>query len=252
MDQVERVAWIYLIYKCLQRRRDRQRRIWVNETLQRRTELAEFHNLLQELRLDEDRFQRYIRLMRAQFDDLLSRIGARITHQDTNYSAPFQLRSACPFAYAFGRHSARGHSICHLTRVCQELTTEAPSGPFLDVVALPQKSASSTTASPGQGSWLKMPRDLVLTVENVPARVGNPASGCGEVREGNMSPPQFHEGYRSKTGTWNVGAAAQGEEPLPDVEEWVSTTHPRRRPRRTSVKREQWHGRMHNNSPSQD
>ncbi|KAK7877747.1 hypothetical protein WMY93_030561 [Mugilogobius chulae] len=56
-------------------------------TLQRRTDLEEFHNLLQELRLDEDRFQRYFGLVLwlVQFDDLLYHSGARITHQDTNY-----------------------------------------------------------------------------------------------------------------------------------------------------------------------
>ncbi|XP_055015589.1 uncharacterized protein zgc:194221 [Boleophthalmus pectinirostris] len=53
--------------------------------IQRRSEFGEFHHLLQELRLDENRFQRYFRVSVAQFDDLLSRIGARITYQDTNY-----------------------------------------------------------------------------------------------------------------------------------------------------------------------
>ncbi|XP_056441440.1 uncharacterized protein LOC130378857 [Gadus chalcogrammus] len=47
--------------------------------------LGEFHHLLQELRLDDGRFQRYFRLSRAKFDDLLARVGARISRQDTNY-----------------------------------------------------------------------------------------------------------------------------------------------------------------------
>ncbi|XP_051959647.1 uncharacterized protein LOC127627338 [Xyrauchen texanus] len=63
----------------------RRRRTWVHQTLRRRSQFGEFHHLLQELRLDDGRFQRYFRLSRAQFDDLLSRIGARITLQDTNY-----------------------------------------------------------------------------------------------------------------------------------------------------------------------
>ena len=40
------------------------------------TELGEFHCLLQELRLDDDRFQRYLRLTGAQFEDLLARVCA--------------------------------------------------------------------------------------------------------------------------------------------------------------------------------
>ncbi|KAK7939069.1 hypothetical protein WMY93_002395 [Mugilogobius chulae] len=57
----------------------------VHPILQRRAEFGEYHHLLQELRLDDGRFQRYFRLSIAQFDDLLSRVGARITLQDTNY-----------------------------------------------------------------------------------------------------------------------------------------------------------------------
>ncbi|CAM4571098.1 unnamed protein product [Leuciscus chuanchicus] len=82
---IERVTALYLLWRAEQRRRDHRRRIWAHQTLRRRTQFGEFHNLLQELRLDDGRFQRYFRLSRAQFDDLLSRIGARITLQDTNY-----------------------------------------------------------------------------------------------------------------------------------------------------------------------
>ena len=46
---------------------------------------GEFHCLLQELRLDDDRFQRYLRLTGAQFEDLLAQVGARISRLDTNY-----------------------------------------------------------------------------------------------------------------------------------------------------------------------
>ena len=53
--------------------------------IQSRSEFGEFHHLLQELREDEVRPQGYFRLSRSQFDDLLARVGARITLQDTNY-----------------------------------------------------------------------------------------------------------------------------------------------------------------------
>uniref|UniRef100_A0A3B4BHK8 DDE Tnp4 domain-containing protein n=1 Tax=Periophthalmus magnuspinnatus TaxID=409849 RepID=A0A3B4BHK8_9GOBI len=60
-------------------------RVWVHDKIQRCSEFAEFHHLLQELRLDDQRFQRYFRVTQAQFNDLLSRIGVRITYEDTNY-----------------------------------------------------------------------------------------------------------------------------------------------------------------------
>nr|XP_055056158.1 uncharacterized protein LOC129440693 [Misgurnus anguillicaudatus] len=82
---IERVTALYLLWRAEQRRRGQRRRIWVHETIRRRTQFGEYHHLLQELRLDDGRFQRYFRLSRAQFDELLSRVGARITLQDTNY-----------------------------------------------------------------------------------------------------------------------------------------------------------------------
>ncbi|XP_073714916.1 uncharacterized protein [Misgurnus anguillicaudatus] len=74
-----------LIWKAIKRCRLVRRRVWVHQILQRRNQLGEFHQLLQELRLDDGRFQRYFRLSRAQFDDLLFRVGERISLQDTNY-----------------------------------------------------------------------------------------------------------------------------------------------------------------------
>ncbi|RVE67428.1 hypothetical protein OJAV_G00102880 [Oryzias javanicus] len=78
-----RVALVYLYLNNKRRRRQAHRRVWVHKINQRRFD--EFHRLLQELRLDGSLFQRSFGLTTPQFDDLLSRIGARITHQDTNY-----------------------------------------------------------------------------------------------------------------------------------------------------------------------
>ena len=75
---------LYLLSRS-QDRRARRRRFWVHPILQRRLQFGEFHHLLQELRLDAGRFQRYFRLTRGQFDELLARVGARITRMDTNY-----------------------------------------------------------------------------------------------------------------------------------------------------------------------
>ncbi len=57
----------------------------MHDILQARQQLGEYHRLVQELRLDDGRFQRYFRLDREQFDNLLSKVGPRIARQDTNY-----------------------------------------------------------------------------------------------------------------------------------------------------------------------
>ena len=85
MADVTTVAALYLLYKSQKRWKTTRRRVWVHEVLRRRTELGEFHCLLQELRLDEERFQRYLRLTGAQFEDLLARVSARNSRLDTNY-----------------------------------------------------------------------------------------------------------------------------------------------------------------------
>ncbi|KAK7175588.1 hypothetical protein R3I93_002497 [Phoxinus phoxinus] len=66
-------------------RRRRRRSVWVHDILQARQQLGEYHRLVQELRLDDSRFQQYFRLDRSQFDNLLSKVGPRIGRQDTNY-----------------------------------------------------------------------------------------------------------------------------------------------------------------------
>ncbi|KAK5602737.1 hypothetical protein CRENBAI_001211 [Crenichthys baileyi] len=83
---IKRVAGLYLLNKARERRRLAPLcRVWIHQTIQRRSEFDEFHHLLQELRAEEDRFQRYFRLSPAQFDNLLTCIGARISYQDTIY-----------------------------------------------------------------------------------------------------------------------------------------------------------------------
>ena len=55
------------------------------QPLQKHIQLGEFHHLLQELRLDDSRFQRYFGLTGDQFEDLLARAGTKISRQDTSY-----------------------------------------------------------------------------------------------------------------------------------------------------------------------
>uniref|UniRef100_A0A8C5ET92 Zgc:194221 n=1 Tax=Gouania willdenowi TaxID=441366 RepID=A0A8C5ET92_GOUWI len=85
MEDPRKIAALYLFLKRNSRQNARRRRSWIHQVNQQRNQLGEFHCLLQELRLDDGRFQRYLRLTVAQFDDLLGRIGPRISRQDTNY-----------------------------------------------------------------------------------------------------------------------------------------------------------------------
>ena len=83
--EITTIAALYLMWEFEERMKHKCRRVWVHDILRRRSQLGEFHHLLQELRLDDGRFKRYFRLTGAMFDDLLARVGARTSRQDTNY-----------------------------------------------------------------------------------------------------------------------------------------------------------------------
>ncbi len=53
MDFVERVAALYVLWKAEKWHRLVRRHVWAHQILQRHTQLGEFHQLLQELRLDD-------------------------------------------------------------------------------------------------------------------------------------------------------------------------------------------------------
>ncbi|XP_025754966.1 protein ANTAGONIST OF LIKE HETEROCHROMATIN PROTEIN 1-like [Oreochromis niloticus] len=81
----ERVSLLYLLWRAEQRRKGRPHRTLVHQVLHKREQFGEFHHLLQDLRLDDGRFQRYHLLSLAQFEELLSCVGASIARLDTNY-----------------------------------------------------------------------------------------------------------------------------------------------------------------------
>ncbi|MED6291273.1 hypothetical protein CHARACLAT_021841 [Characodon lateralis] len=76
-----------------------------------------YHHLLQELRLDDGRFQRYFRLSRTQVEDLLPHVGRRIGLRDTIYRRCIPaaehlsicLRFRC--RYPLGATSPRIHQV---------------------------------------------------------------------------------------------------------------------------------------------
>jgi len=85
MEGITTIAALYLLWKSHKYRNIRRPRIWVHDIIRHRTQLGEFHRLLQDLHLNDCRFQRYFRLTCSQLDDLLAQMGARISRLDTNY-----------------------------------------------------------------------------------------------------------------------------------------------------------------------
>jgi hypothetical protein len=70
------------------RRRARRRRCWVRPWLGdvRRDQFGHYNQLMVELRREDPAsFQNFLRIQPQMFDELLARVGPRITKQDTNY-----------------------------------------------------------------------------------------------------------------------------------------------------------------------
>ncbi|XDV25423.1 hypothetical protein PO909_029343 [Leuciscus waleckii] len=75
---------LFAIAATFLRRKRKRRSVWVHGTIRARSQHGEYHRLVQELRLDEVRFQQYFRLDRTQFDVLLRRVGPLIAKENTN------------------------------------------------------------------------------------------------------------------------------------------------------------------------
>ncbi|KAL2080736.1 hypothetical protein ACEWY4_024529 [Coilia grayii] len=88
MEDQDLVVCAGLLLLRHRRRHRHRRRMWVHDILRGREQHGEFHRLVRELRLDEERFQRYFRLDREQFDSLLSKIGPLLSMQSTNCRRP--------------------------------------------------------------------------------------------------------------------------------------------------------------------
>jgi len=69
----------------------RKRRLWVHNMSSRRESLVEFHNLLDDLLKDEERFWRYFRMSSDTFKYILELIRTSIKKQNTYFR-----RSICP------------------------------------------------------------------------------------------------------------------------------------------------------------
>ncbi len=69
-DDSDLEVLMFNYYRILQKtkRRRRQRRYWIHSTLVARQGLGEYHRLIQELRVDPERFHMYFRMNPDAFD----------------------------------------------------------------------------------------------------------------------------------------------------------------------------------------
>lgn len=61
------------------------RRHWVHPINKKRKIFGEYHHLMADLEGDEEKFRRYFRLNKEQFDEVLACVGNAIKKEDTNY-----------------------------------------------------------------------------------------------------------------------------------------------------------------------
>lgn len=64
------------------------RRFWIHDTIQRRTELGEYHRLIRELEADDERFKQYFHMTKDQFDEILGLVDDKLAKQITHYRLP--------------------------------------------------------------------------------------------------------------------------------------------------------------------
>lgn len=77
---------VSLVYVCLKKTQTLKKRIWVHPILLERTIHGEFHQLIQELKMDENRFQAYFRLNLSQFNHLLHLAAPDLQKMNINCS----------------------------------------------------------------------------------------------------------------------------------------------------------------------
>ena len=80
----EEVLLLCLLWRHRRNKKKKKtrRRFWVRQIVQKRRDQGEFHNLLQEMRLnDPESHFRYLRMSKATFDRLLARVGPLLSRR---------------------------------------------------------------------------------------------------------------------------------------------------------------------------
>ena len=84
--------WSAAAILLLRRRQRKKPRIWVHDINKKRKQLGEYHRLVMELALDQQRFKRCFRLDADQMEYLLTMVGPKIIKQETNFRESIQPR----------------------------------------------------------------------------------------------------------------------------------------------------------------
>ena len=82
-ELIAMLAFNLLLKKRL-RKRKRRHRWWVHPINRRRKQQGAYHNLVQELELDDDRFKEYFRLNKNQFAEVFSLVEADLVKHTRN------------------------------------------------------------------------------------------------------------------------------------------------------------------------
>ena len=79
-DPIVMSAIVLITMKVLKRRMKRKHKFWVREWLRKRSKYGAFHQLLKELQLlDTSCYQNFLRMDSSSFEELLQRVGPKIT-----------------------------------------------------------------------------------------------------------------------------------------------------------------------------
>ncbi|KAM8852503.1 uncharacterized protein ACB058_011334 [Synchiropus picturatus] len=148
-----RIVALYLLWQFMKSKR----RLWVQATRPRRLQPREARPPVREPRLDDAQFRRDFRLTRRQFDDLLRRLGDRISHQDTNYrlSIPAWQRLSICLRYLSTGDSFRSIANCFHVGVStvQKIVPEVSS-------AIWDCLAGDFMAAPSTDDWRTIAEDF--------------------------------------------------------------------------------------------
>ena len=91
LDLIQLYVQYYEQHIRRRRRRRRRRQFWVRPWIGRRVEFGMYDQLMVELRNEDQKsFKNFLRMPPQMFDELLGRLGPRITKQHTSYRAPLE------------------------------------------------------------------------------------------------------------------------------------------------------------------
>ncbi|XP_047242507.1 uncharacterized protein LOC124881062 [Girardinichthys multiradiatus] len=164
-----------------------------------RNPFGEYQHLLQELRLDDGRFQRYLRLSRTQFEDLLSHVGGQISPLDTNYR---HCIPAAEYLSSVGKTTSVAISKIPIQFAFQ-VDPAAPScseGVYLPRFLVP---------TPGHGAQFYTPVSVALKINITAAATQSEITGL--LVSGPYNVVKSSSGSGSFSLTWKPSASEDGQ-----------------------------------------